>query len=248
MRESQVHILIDGSNLYNQIFGLTYGVERNSHWQFDFSRFVRCVVGDKVLGDYSCIFMSRTPPGNHGYMTNDEKELLESLGICRKVSGLASHKAVCETCGKTKKFVYEQVADGAIITGLFTAAHRCQKGDSMVLVSGDGHFYNALNEIATTLGVPVQVCGFEGSSSAQYRREERFRFLFSESIPSEDVSSPQEDLRTPQDSSQGTVSRKWITSAYGNFFTQKTKRGRMIGPSLINTYRLRWDKPHRCFS
>lgn len=170
------HIMIDGSHLVMRLRDINSKRTRSPSKAFDYDALVSGVLGGDELGDGSAIYISRPPDNRKPYLATADQLLLKKRGLQIHQLNLKEREMSCFGCDHRWTIYQEKPVDAALITGMFKTAVSTKAGDSIVLVSGDGDFYDAICEIYDNWGVPIQVYGFRDHSSEKYKREDRFNF------------------------------------------------------------------------
>ena len=172
------HILIDGSHVVMTLRQIN-NASKNARFparSFDYDGLVSEALGDYEVGDQSAIYISRPPDNRNPYLATVDQELLISRGLKVHRLDLKERKIACFCCDNTWTIYQEKPVDAALIIGMFKAARVTGRGDSIILVSGDGDFYDAVVEISDNWGVPIQIYGFRDHSSGKYKRDGLFNF------------------------------------------------------------------------
>ena len=170
------HIMIDGSHVVMTLREINSRRARVPAKDFDYDALISGLLGDAELGDQSAIYISRPPDSRKPYLATVDQELLRSRGLQVNRLNLKEREITCFCCENRWTIYQEKPVDAALIIGMFKAARVTGAGDSIVLVSGDGDFYDAVWEISENWGVPIQVYGFRAHSSEKYKRDDRFNF------------------------------------------------------------------------
>lgn len=163
------HIFVDGSHLLMRLRHMNHARKRDgaSPYQLNYAGVLDQILGvDATLGSDSTLFLAVPPRNQLGYMSDNDEQLFVERGFAIERYPLRSRRVDCFECGHDFTIYQEKMLDAAVVTAMFMSAVVAKPGeDVVVLVSGDGDFYPALNSIANELGVAVEVYGFRNRTS-----------------------------------------------------------------------------------
>ncbi len=174
------NIIVDGSHVLMTIKQKSGGGHRDApSLRFEYGRMLDEILGDAELGEHSTLFLSYPPRGKLSYLSEEDEQSFLTRGYKVKRYDLRERRVDCFKCGHHFNRYQEKPVDAAVIVAMFKAALRAEKEESIVLLSGDGDFLEAVDEIVDPLGgygVPVQVCGFVDTTCQDFMRDPAFQF------------------------------------------------------------------------
>ncbi len=173
-------VFVDGSHLLMTIRRESRSKQRNSPtFRFEYAKMLDDIQGDDVLGEHSAVFLSHPPHGKMSYLSTEDETVFRDRSYAVRRYLLHEKRVDCYSCGRTFNQYREKPVDAALIVAIFKAALRAGQNESIVLVSGDGDFLEAVREIMDPcggFGIPVQVYGFETSTNHEFKTLPEFGF------------------------------------------------------------------------
>lgn len=103
---------------------------------------------------------------------DDEVMDLFERGYSDRCLDLVPRKAKCPRCDHCFDRLWEKSVDSRIIEELYGIGIKAEKGDTIVLVSGDHDFINPLMRVREHFGLQIKVGAFTEQMSRVYRGSE----------------------------------------------------------------------------
>lgn len=172
-KQKRINIFVDYSHLWMSMQEMDH--KRGSRPEMAFVRMHEGILSGGQPGPSCIVYRSAPPVGRTAFFSDEHERIFRELGYNIVAMPLSRRLTRCHRCGNRWQAYSEKTVDAALITGMFVAAMEMGKNDRIALVSGDADFLPALRALQT-LGIQVEIWGFENHTSKHYKLDKSFRF------------------------------------------------------------------------
>ena len=147
----------------------------------NYTAMIDAIVGVDTLGERSTLFLSNPPRNLKRYMSDSDLDSFVQRGFQVKCYDLRDRRVDCYSCERYFTIYQEKPVDAAIIVAMFKSALRAGADEELVLVSGDGDFAEAAEEVTNEsggYGVRLSVWGFSDSTASYFQENPAFSLRY----------------------------------------------------------------------